>query len=253
MGTIELIVTREELSTDGRGCSFWQVSEAVEEYPVDKTALLIVDMWDRHWSRGATVRAGVLAERINRLACALREKGVLVIHAPSETAKFYEGQPCRERFFAESSPGSEGDEETALVREEPLPIDDTDGGSDTNEDASEVDRKVWTRQHEAIEIDAARDLVAGDDGARIRSCLRRRGVERILYAGVHTNMCILKTRSFSILPMLKRNFKTALFANYTDAMYNPARRPYVSHDEGLRLVCSYIRKFYCPTVDLKQH
>jgi hypothetical protein len=31
-------------------------------------------------------------------------------------------------------------------------------------------------------------------------------------------------------------------------MYNPARRPYVSHDEGTELVIAYIEKFWCPTL-----
>ena len=31
-------------------------------------------------------------------------------------------------------------------------------------------------------------------------------------------------------------------------MYNPAKAPYVSHDEGTRLVVEYIEKFWAPTV-----
>jgi hypothetical protein len=34
----------------------------------------------------------------------------------------------------------------------------------------------------------------------------------------------------------------------TDAMYNPFRSPYVSHDEGTRLVVEFIEKFWCPTL-----
>ncbi|MBE0697009.1 MAG: hypothetical protein IH586_08800 [Anaerolineaceae bacterium] len=40
----------------------------------------------------------------------------------------------------------------------------------------------------------------------------------------------------------------ALVRDLTDAMYNPAQAPYVSHDEGTRLVIEYIEKFWCPTV-----
>jgi hypothetical protein len=38
----------------------------------------------------------------------------------------------------------------------------------------------------------------------------------------------------------------------TDAMYNPAMRPYVSHAEGTRLVIEYIEKFWCPSVESAQ-
>ena len=40
----------------------------------------------------------------------------------------------------------------------------------------------------------------------------------------------------------------ALVRDLTDAMYNPAMRPYVSHRDGTRLVVEYIEKFWCPTV-----
>jgi hypothetical protein len=62
-------------------------------------------------------------------------------------------------------------------------------------------------------------------------------------------MCILN-RTFAIKHMLSRGFSISLMEQYTDAAYNPARPPYVSHDEGTALTCSYIRKFYCPTVTL---
>jgi hypothetical protein len=39
----------------------------------------------------------------------------------------------------------------------------------------------------------------------------------------------------------------ALIRDLTDALYNPARPPYVSHEEGTRLVVEYIEKFWCPT------
>jgi hypothetical protein len=60
-------------------------------------------------------------------------------------------------------------------------------------------------------------------------------------------MCILN-RSFAIRQMVGLGFRVALVRDLTDAMYNPAMRPYVSHDEGTRLVVGYIEKFWCPTV-----
>jgi hypothetical protein len=32
-------------------------------------------------------------------------------------------------------------------------------------------------------------------------------------------------------------------------LYDPARPPYVSHEEGTQLVIAYIEKFWCPTID----
>jgi hypothetical protein len=60
-------------------------------------------------------------------------------------------------------------------------------------------------------------------------------------------MCVLG-RSFAIRAMVRRGVETALIRDLTDTMYNPAMPPYVSHDEGTRLVIEYIEKFWCPTV-----
>src|SRR6185312_1629208 len=50
-----------------------------------QTALVICDMWDRHWCKSATERVGELAPHINALANALRARGALIIHCPSDT------------------------------------------------------------------------------------------------------------------------------------------------------------------------
>jgi hypothetical protein len=60
-------------------------------------------------------------------------------------------------------------------------------------------------------------------------------------------MCILH-RSFAIEALVRRGIPVALVRDLTDALYNPAKPPYVSHDEGTRLVVEYIEKFWCPTV-----
>jgi hypothetical protein len=61
-------------------------------------------------------------------------------------------------------------------------------------------------------------------------------------------MCILR-RSFAIKALVRRGVPVALVRDLTDAMYNPARAPYVSHAEGTRLVVEYVEKFWCPTVE----
>jgi nicotinamidase-related amidase len=251
MSTFKLNTSREFLARDERGCAYWKlVNENVEINP-EKTALLICDMWNRHWAKGATLRVGELAPRINKLISFFRGKGMLVIHAPSDTMEFYKGHPARERLLSSVSSmpaGFKDDREIVEVKEHPLPIDDSDQGSDTGEDQDQA-KIVWVRENEKIDIDNEKDIIAGDEGELIRSYLRFKGINKILFTGVHTNMCILTWRTFGMVPMLRRDFQTILLESYTDAMYNPGRPPYVSHNEGTRLVCSYIRKFYAPTSD----
>jgi nicotinamidase-related amidase len=239
---------RQRIGFDAAGYRRWETFEEKAEYPARQTALIIVDMWDRHWSEGAARRGIPLAEKINALAMRLREKGSLIVHAASDVMDFYPEHPARKRFLQAEVPALIP--EPVAVEDYPLPIDASDGGSDTV-DQYAPNTPVWTRQREKIFLDEDRDLICGDEGDRFYANLVSRGVTFLLYAGVHTNMCVLH-RSFAIKKMLRRNFKTALIRDLTDAMYNPAKPPYVSHEEGTALVIGFIEKFYSPTIDSGQ-
>jgi hypothetical protein len=59
-------------------------------------------------------------------------------------------------------------------------------------------------------------------------------------------MCILN-RTFAIKQMTNWGISCVLVRDLTDAMYNPASRPYVSHAKGTELVIEHIEKYWCPT------
>lgn len=235
-----LHLRRQALRQDDRGYNVWQATVTEKRVPARQTALLLCDVWDAHWSRGARERLEAMVARMNQVVVAARRRGMQIIHAPSDTVGFYAGTPARQRIL--QVPRIEPP--APLEHEDPpLPIDASDGGSDTGEAPW---YKAWTRQHPAIEIDQECDVIS-DNGVEILSFLRHRGLEHLLIMGVHTNMCILN-RSFAIKAMVRWGVDVALLRDLTDAMYNPARPPYVSHEEGTRLVIEYIEKFWCPTV-----
>ena len=68
--------------------------EKLVEWDPAKTAFIICDMWDDHWCRGA---AGVVESVAGGRSAGprLRERGVLVIHAPSTCVDFYRDTPQR--------------------------------------------------------------------------------------------------------------------------------------------------------------
>lgn len=57
-----------------------------------------------------------------------REKGILIVHAASDTMAFYKCMPARERLF--SVPMLRDISEAAADEEDPHPVDSSDGGSD---------------------------------------------------------------------------------------------------------------------------
>ena len=205
-----------------------------------ETAIIVCDMWDKHWSRGATARVAAIAPKMNEVLKAARAKGVAIIHAPSETMEFYANAPARKRMIA--APHVDMPRLSARI-EPPLPVDDSDGGSDTGEKPW---YKAWTREHPTIEIDQERDGIS-DSGQEIWNFLHQCGIRHVIIMGVHTNMCVLN-RPFAIRALVRRGANVVLARDLTDTMYNPAMPPHVSHDEGTRLVVDYIEKNYCPTL-----
>lgn len=225
------------------------VIESVEEWPAERTALVLCDVWDRHWCRSAVRRLDAMVGRMDDVVAACRERGVRIVHAPSDTMDFYAGTPARQRAIDAPHvdfPEGMAERRAALdTAAGPLPIDDSDNGCD-DEPMCAV-HWVWTRQHPAIRIDDSVDAVT-DSGRELWNLLHAEGRDRVLIFGVHTNMCVLH-RSFAIKALASLGVSVALVRDLTDTMYNPRRAPFVTHDEGTQRVIAYIERHWCPSVE----
>lgn len=245
--SLELPLRRQRLVRQD-GYAVWEPGIETRSWPARETALVLCDVWDRHTCRGAEERLEQLLPRMSRLVADLRERGVLIVHAPSDTMSFYKGTAARLRVL-DTPPV---DPPSDLQHDDPpLPIDATDGGCDTAPDQAhpKYERGMpypWSRQHPAIQIDDARDVVS-DNGKELYAVYRQQGIGHVLVMGVHTNMCVIN-RSFAIKQLVRWGVDVALIRDLTDTMYNPTRPPYVSHEAGTELVIGYIERFWCPTV-----
>ncbi len=223
-----------------KGSGEWREATLKAAFEPKKTALVICDMWDDHWCKSASRRCDALAKKAAPVVEALRKKGVLIVHCPSDCMAFYADAPQRKATQKVPMLKPPPDRK---IDSPPLPIDDKDGGCD-DADPPKF-RKAWSRQHAAIRI-ADGDLIS-DAGLEVYANLKMRGIETLLVMGVHTNMCVLN-RSFAIKQMTRWGVKCVLVRDLTDAMYDPKKRPFVSHDEGTALVIEHIEKYWCPTV-----
>jgi len=224
-----------------KGSADWREVAVDEPFSPSSSALILCDMWDKHWCQSAAARVGILAPKIGAVVDIARSHGVLIIHAPSETMQYYKDAPQRLNIL--SIQPVEPPAPLALT-DPPLPIDDSDGGCDTPDNPLPVDTRVWTRENSAIQVGPS-DLIS-DNGREVYNALRSRGIKTLFVAGVHANMCILK-RTFAIRQMTKWGVRCILIRDLTDAMYNPARRPFVSHERGTELVIEHIEKYWAPT------
>src|SRR5258708_5711220 len=165
-----------------RGSGEWQEVTFERRLPASETALIVCDMWDKHWCRGASERVDQIARKMAPVIDDARKRGILIVWSPSETMDFYKDAPQRLAIMSmpKAAPPPALD-----LSSPPLPIDDSKGGCDT----TETFYKAWTRQNATLHI-APNDLIS-DKGDEVYNALKLRGIRNVLVAGVHANMCVL--------------------------------------------------------------
>ncbi len=220
------------------------------EWKADETAIIICDMWNKHWCEGATRRVAELAPVINKVVGIARDQGVFIIHAPSGTMQAYKGHPARKRAIeaptASDVPGDIGKWRHWIDDEEQrqgYPVDHSDGGCDCEPKCRQY--SAWERQIDSIEIQDG-DAIS-DSGVEIWNLLAARGVRNVVLMGVHTNMCVLG-RPFGLRNMARYGKNVVLMRDMTDTMYNSKAEPFVSHFTGTDLIVEHIERYVCPTV-----
>ena len=243
------VTARRRIETS-EGSGKFKLSSSQQEWKASETAIIICDMWNEHWCKGATRRVEELAERMNEVVRKSRNKGVLIIHAPSGTIGNYKDIPARKRAQdapkAANLPKDIGGWCTWINEEEKktgYPIDHSDGGCDCEPKCKQG--SPWRKQIEAIEI-LDEDAIS-DSGVEIWNLLEQRGINNVILMGVHTNMCVLG-RPFGLRNMARYGKNVVLMRDLTDTMYNSRMKPFVSHFTGTDLVIEHIEKFVCPTI-----
>ena len=144
---MQIILRSSELGQSQTGHTVWHSHLEEIEVEANQCAVLACDVWDGHWCRGARERLAELVPKMDAILRAARKQGMSIVHAPSDTIDFYGDSPARNRILEMplTDPPSE-----LLLPDPPLPIYDSDHGSDTGETEPS---KEWHRQHAGIYID----------------------------------------------------------------------------------------------------
>lgn len=210
-----------------------------------ETAIVIVDMWDDHHCDSAARRVGEMAPFMNRVVGKARERGVLIIHAPSSCSGYYKGTPARNRAVNSKpvkapfsfqwnyfNPEHEGPLATKL---------EAAGCSCDTDKPCHPDFRAWERQIAAIKIDDS-DAVT-DDGQEVYNLLQGRNIKNVIVMGVHTNRCVLG-RPFGIRQMVYLGKNVVLCRDLTDSYHRDPGK----HFEGLQQIIAHVEKYWCPTI-----
>ena len=227
----------------------------VERITLDakKTAVVVVDMWDKHWCKTYTRRVANLVPRINATLAAARKLGFTVVHAPSDVLGPYKDAPQRKAMLAVPA---------APV---PKPSGFNPPGPPGGRDCCECgpDRpcrsgRAWIRQNADLII-AEDDYIGDCNNAReLLNLCGHRGIDTLIYMGVASNMCVLY-RSFGIRNIKRYGLRAYLVGDLTEAITangcDPAtKKPDANFTpaKGTALVQRYIERHICPTFESRQ-
>ena len=242
-------------------------TQLAASWPAARTAVIVCDMWDRHPSFVASQRMEELGPRMNAWINVARQRGVTIIHAPSECMSSYRDHPSRQRATAapkqeeyptgvdqwcESIPGEAADSfpiEQSVGTEEENPAQQAAWEENLRREQRDP-RRPWKQQLATIEIDPDQDWLT-DSGTEIWNILGSRQLDHVIVAGVHSNLGLLG-RPFGVRRMKLAGKQVAVLRDLTDTLYDPRSWPYVSHFSATDLVTDYIERYLAPTISSDQ-
>lgn len=244
--TIKVSLQKRIPSDLDKGASM--IVNDIQEWNGKETAIIICDMWDKHWCKGATSRVGEMAPYMNNVISNARQKGVQIVHAPSDCMEYYKTHPGRKlakKYKVRGVKQKLGEGNLKCEKDQEWPFEISHGGCDDNPKCEPANTRVWTKQIDAIEIKDG-DIIT-DSGIEAGSFFIRKGIKNVILVGVHTNMCVIG-RSFGLRNMSRLGMNVVLMRDMTDTMYDSTSKPFVSHFTGNSLMHEYIEKNVCPTL-----
>jgi nicotinamidase-related amidase len=183
---------------------------------------------------------------MNKVVSLAREKGILIVHAPSSCMDYYKNHPARKLGQKYKNREAENLISNDLLDSEKgavWPVDQKDGGCDCEPHCKQGN--PWTKQIDLIEI-SIQDAIS-DSGVEIAGLFRAKGIKNVILMGVHENMCVIG-RSFGLRNMVRLGMNVVVMRDLTDTMYNSKQWPVVSHFTGTSLMTEYIEKYVCSSM-----
>ncbi|MFN5422709.1 MAG: ThuA domain-containing protein [bacterium] len=241
--TLAISMEKRKAADSGGGVI---ISNEIQQWNANETAIVICDMWDQHWCKGATERVADMATHMNNVISIAREKGVLIVHAPSDCLDAYKDHPARktvEKLKTKKFKGLIKDGKLSTEDKAVWPIDDSDNGCDCSPECTHG--SPWRKQIETLQI-KDNDAIS-DSGEEIAALFEKRKINNVILMGVHTNICVIG-RTFGLRSMIKLGKNVVLMRDMTDIMYDPKQSPYVSHYTGNSLFIEYVEQYVCPTI-----
>lgn len=204
-----------------------------------RIGVVVVDPWNFHWCKTATMRVDALIPRMNGALQAARAMGMTVMLCPSDVVDNYAGWPQREAILAMPK------RPVPPLKEIRCPAPPDGGGCACGHDRCVVNYG-WDAMHPDLKI-APADLMP-DTLQEVWTVCQDRRLTHLIYVGVHTQVCLLGK------PMGLRNLKAAgmeciLARDITDA--HPGYKPEIglTPDSHTAEVVAHFERHLAPTIN----
>lgn len=241
------------LTLQTRDKNMGQIAVNTKAFNPQNIAIVVVDMWDRHWCKSSTQESNDMVADMNETLGAARDLGIQIIFAPSNVTSVYDGKKQRQRIEPFSNTVLRAVNDTQYPE---LPWGRT-GGCECSPDRPCEEGQVWTKPHPDLHI-LESDLIS-EKAEEIAGYCFANDITTLLYMGVASNMCVTWTRSFSVQPMSRYGFECLVVRDLVKAIsgngYDPDKRRFdsvMSQEYGSRVTIEHIEKYVCPTISADQ-
>ena len=191
--------------------------------PLSQTALVLVDVWARHYLADTEARANeVIEERVVPLVAACRTSGMRLIHAPAPGLAEY--HPAWVELLSK--------EERTASRQDDWPPADFRGKKGL---FAAYDKPAEVRELELVKLRAKRTLhplvqvedgeVVIYNGEELHRYSKQEGILFLFFLGFNTNACIL-LRDYGTVEMSKRGYEVVVLRDCGTGMES-----FETHDE----------------------
>ncbi|MDR0520744.1 MAG: isochorismatase family protein [Planctomycetaceae bacterium] len=256
-----------------------------EKWNPKETAIIVCDMWSKQtWEscdhNGA--REKDMAAAMNKVFAAAREKGMIIVWAPSTDANVFDkwyghlpartnskkyrqgyGNPRHWDFWVHGKGGEGQHSHLAFEGEKDAVGWGGAGKTLPCESKSKVAEEQPPQIKELIIDD--RDFITDDfvemigskgtgngkvDGKEITECLfKERGIKNVIMTGCHTDICVIG-RPFGCRALKMAGYNAVLCRDLTNCTINCSNfvKDGFSHVEMLDKVCNYVETYICPTI-----
>ncbi len=264
----------------------WIIATETQNINPQKAAIIICDLWNKHWCKAAAECTYTLAKSTNNILEKIRPFGFKIIHAASDSTNYYRNWPQRKAFLTILKDNKSSKYQLPIMATGTCACGCCVGEAirsacdcyTTSETASCscgcccTEETAWCALHHPAcsllpkdpscpcAIEKTKHLgenklvkiktgdFISENGDEIYNFIKKLEIEYVFILGIHLNLCVWG-RSFGIKPMLNRGIKMVLVRDLTAIFPNPDLLDYLTSEQQTEVFVAWLEKYWCPTIE----